>query len=425
MPEMQWACDTCVTMRTARRYAAPVVSGLFHPPSTTTSMTTFRLRSSALAGSLLLVTASLLSAQTQVTVPPIDFSGVIYSNFQYRTDAQAKDFNKFDIERVYLTFRMPAGDRASIRVTTDVFQQQTAANAAFYGGWVVRLKYAYLQYNYIAGKPTDLTAVARFGMLHTVSIDHEENFWPRWISQTDVERAGLFTSADAGVATQINLPNKFGEIYGAVTNGPGYSNRETDRFKDPQVRLTLTPLANSGAGVFNTWAISPWYYKGDVASRFVAGGANQVGPVGNGLKRDRYGIFTGIRDPRLTLGAQYTQFKGESEVGLNTGASPRVVVDTTGHIASGFAIVKPLALFDTSYSRLGLVARYDKVTTNTTSDAQYHVFIGGLIFDLSRRASLSFDYQEQLSDNFPVVNGATITPTAPLKTYFVHLVANF
>jgi hypothetical protein len=385
-------------------------------------MRKLRLRSSALAaGLLVLASASRLSAQTQVTVPPIDFSGVIYSNYQYRTDIRAKDFNKFDLERVYLTFRMPAGDRASIRVTTDIFQQATTPNDAYYAGWTLRLKYAYLQYNYITGKPTDFTAVARMGMLHTAIIDHEEQFWPRWISQTDVERAGFFSSADAGVATQMTLPNKWGEIYGALTNGPGYASREVDRFKDPQVRLTLTPLANSGAKILTTWAISPWYYKGEVASKFVAGGAGQVGPVGEGLKRDRWGVFTGIRDPRLALGAQYAQFKGESETGANTALSPRALLDTTGHLVSGFIVVKPLALFDTSYSRLGFVARYDKVTTNTDSDNSYHVFIGGLIFDVSRRASLSFDYQETLADKNKVVTGIN----QPLKTYFVHLVANF
>jgi len=385
-------------------------------------MTTLRLRSSAVAALILsLASAALLSAQTQVTIPTIDFSGVIYSNYQYRTDIRAKDFNKFDVERVYLTFRMPAGERTSIRVTTDVFQQQTPGNDAYYQGWTLRLKYAYLQYNYLNGTAVNWTAVARMGMVHNVVVDHEEQFWPRWIAQTDLERAGLFNAADVGVATLITMPNKFGEIYAAVENGPGYTSREVDRFKDPQVRLTLTPLANSRSRLLTTWTISPWYYKGEVASRFVAGGAGQVGPVGEGLKRDRLGVLTGIRDPRLTLGAQYSQFKGESETGANTQLSPRAVVDTTGHIASGFAIVKPLALFDTAYSPIGLIARYDKVTTNTTTDAAYHVFIGGLILDLSRRASLSFDYQEQLADKNTGLAGIN----QPLKTYFVHLVANF
>src|SRR3982074_3750888 len=81
---------------------------------------------------------------------PVDFSGVLYANFQYRGDAGPnKSTNKFDVERAYLTFRMPAGDRASIRITADVFQQQTAPNDAFYRGWVIRAKYAYLQYDYL------------------------------------------------------------------------------------------------------------------------------------------------------------------------------------------------------------------------------------------------------------------------------------
>jgi hypothetical protein len=232
-------------------------------------------------------------------------------------------------------------------------------------------------------------------------------------------------SADAGVGTILTLPGKFGQIYGLVTNGSGYTQYETDRFKDPAVRLTITPLANSGVKLLSTWAISPWYYKGEVASKFVAGGAGQVGPVGAGLEKDRYGIFTGIRDPRLTLGAHYVQFKGQSETGLNTQVSPRAVVDSTGHAYSLYGIIKPLALFDTAATRLGLVARYDKATTNTNTNGQFHVFIGGVTFDLNKRAALSFDYQEQLSDTFPVVNGATITPTPPLKTWFVHMVANF
>jgi len=72
---------------------------------------------------------------------PVDFSGVLYANFQYRGDkGPSKAQNKFDLERAYLTFKMPAGDRASIRITADVFQQTTGPNDAFYKGWVIRAK---------------------------------------------------------------------------------------------------------------------------------------------------------------------------------------------------------------------------------------------------------------------------------------------
>src|SRR3569833_2938004 len=113
--------------------------------------------------------------------PQLDFSGVVFGNYQYHTDAASKDQNKFDVERAYLTFKMPAGDRASIRVTGDLFQQTASGNEAYYKGWVFRAKYAYLQYDYLkAATPADWNAVARIGLVHTMFIDHEENFWPRW-----------------------------------------------------------------------------------------------------------------------------------------------------------------------------------------------------------------------------------------------------
>jgi len=153
------------------------------------------------------------------TVPPIDFSGILFGNYQYRgDDGPAKSSNKFDLERAYLTFRMPAGDHAIIRVTTDVFQQTSSGSDAFYRGWVVRAKYAYLQYNYL--RRADWKANARIGLLHTVFIDHDEMFWPRWIANSPTERAGYFSSADAGIATTVSFPRKLGEAYVTVTNGP-------------------------------------------------------------------------------------------------------------------------------------------------------------------------------------------------------------
>jgi hypothetical protein len=379
----------------------------------------------ALAAVAALLAPAPLRAQTTVTIPPIDFSGTLFANYQYRTDSRAKDFNKFDIERVYLTFRMPVGDRASVRITTDVFQQQTTPNDAYYAGWTLRLKFAYLQYNYIMGSPTSFGAAVRFGIIQTVVLDQEEPFWPRWISQADLERATLLLVSDTGVSTLFTLPDQWGEICAAITNGPGFTSRETDRFKDPQARITFTPFGNGRWPLLASWMITPWYYKGTVASRFVAGGPGQVGPVGSGLTRDRWGVFSAFRDPRVTLGAHFAGFKGQSETGANTQASPRAVIDSSGRLLSGFAIIRPLALLDTARTRFGVLVRYDKLTTNTTTDAKYHVLIGGLLFDLTRRATIAFDYQEQLADTSPIIGGVPVLPTPPLKTYFVHVVANF
>lgn len=348
---------------------------------------------------------------------PLDFSGILFANFQYRGDkGPSKSQNRFDVERVYLTFKMPAGERTSIRLTTDLYQQTTAGSDSYYRGWTVRAKYAYLQYNYLNG--TEWKALARVGLLHTVFIDYDEQFWPRWISTTPTEKAGYFSSADAGVATSVTLPNKLGEFYATVTNGPGYTSRETDRFKDYAARLTITPFAVDPKNVLSKVGISGWIYRGAVASKFVNAAPGELGAIGSGLDRNRWGVHAAENDPRLTAGVEYARRQEQGESGLNTVASPRSVTDSTGTLVSGYAIVRPLAFANgAADSPLSLVARYDRVTTNTRTGWKYNVVIGGVVWDLSKKASVSLDYQETTP-----VTGA---PIAPVKTYFAHFVARF
>lgn len=348
---------------------------------------------------------------------PVDFSGILYANFQYRGDAgPAKSTNKFDLERAYLTFKMAAGDRASIRITADVFQQTTPPNDVFYRGWVIRAKYAYLQYDYL--KSAGWNGLVRGGLLHNVVIDHVESFWPRWISQSPVERAGFFSSSDAGVSTLLTLPNKFGELYAEVVNGPGYTSRETDRFKDYAARLSITPLSGSSNKVLKTLALTGWTYVGAVGSQFAGGGAGQIGPIGVSMPRTRAGVFAGVRDPRFSLGAELATRKDAREAGANTIASPRVEIDSTGRLIDGFVIVKPFQLLnDKSTFPLGLIARWDRFKPNTATAGYINTVIGGLTWDINKKAALSLDYQEVTPHS-----GAVVAAT---KTYFLHLVANY
>ena len=373
----------------------------------------------------LLAPAALLAQQPADTTKPapatvsvpVDFSGVLYANFQYRGDAGPnKSTNKFDVERAYLTFRMPAGERASIRITADVFQQTTPPNDVFYRGWVIRAKYAYLQYDYL--KSGGWNGLVRGGLLHNVVIDHIESFWPRWISTSPVERNGFFSSSDAGVATLLTLPNKYGEFYATIVNGPGYTSRETDRFKDYAARLSLTPFGRSDNKVLKTFALTGWTYVGAVASQFAAGGGGQLGPIGVSMPRTRSGIFLGVRDPRLSAGAEWDTRKDARETGLNTLLSPRVEIDTTGRLIAGFATIKPFQLMnDKSTFPLGLLARWDRFKPNTATAGYINTVIGGLTWDLNKKSAISLDYQEQTPHS-----GAVIAAT---KTYFLHLVANF
>ena len=365
-------------------------------------------------------------------LPPLNFSGIIFGsyNFQQRTTPNPLNRqidNAFIVDRAYLTFRMPAGDHTSIRITTDLYQtSETTPNA-----YTIRAKYAYLQYD---GNKSDngLQVTGRIGILHTVLIDHEETFWPRYLAQTAVERAGFFSSSDVGLATLVALPNKMGELYATITNGPGYTSRETDRFKDYAVRLSLTPLANNkDMPLLQTFTITAWGYKGATASAFVNGGAATNGSVSSALDRSRAGLFAGIKDPRFVLGAEIAQRHEDGESGANTTASPRAMTETSGRLLSAFTVVRPLAFANASgKSPFGIVARYDAVkpTSNSTgfatalpTDNAYHTAIAGLFWDLSRKAQIALDYQESLAS----ANGVSNAPPTPSKAYFAHFVVNF
>lgn len=346
----------------------------------------------------------------------LDLSGVMFANYQYRLDRGiTRGANKFDVERIYLTFRMPVADRASVRLTTDLFQQQSSGSDAFYKGWVIRAKYAYLQYDYL--KRGGLTAVARIGLVHNVFIDHDESFWPRWVGTVATDRHGFFSSADAGLVSLVTFPGRRGELYVAVLNGPGYQSRETDRFKDYGARLTLTPFRGSSSPLLRTLALTGWTYQGAVGSKFAAGGPGQEEPVGSSLERSRWGVFAGLRHPRLTVAAQYASRSDEGEAGSNTPTLPRIVTDSSGHLISAYVMARVFGGERSRVKPVHLLARVDQVTTHRSREDRHRLAIGGIVWDLAPAASLALDYQELLANR-----GSAVTPR---KTAFLHLVARF
>ena len=378
-------------------------------------------------------TAAAAPASQPTTSSALNFSGVIFGSYNYQlpttpTQLRNQNDNSFVVDRAYLTFRMAAGDRTSIRITTDVFQSTDSTSNAY----TVRAKYAYLQYEG-PKSASGAQVTGRLGILQNVLIDHLENFWPRYLSQASTERAGYFSSADVGLAALVTLPSKLGEVYANVVNGPGYQARERDRFKDYAVRLTLTPLLNSTtSSLLQTFTITAWGYKGATASSFVNGGPGQTGAVGAALDRTRAGLLVGIRDPRLVVVAEIAKRHDGGEMGLNTVASPRVETTTTGRLISGFTVVRPLAFTNgTGKSPFGLVGRYDHVspsvsTTGFTTAAPsssnaYHFLIGGVFYDLSQRAQLALDYQETLAAN----NDVSAAPPNQSKGYYAHFNVNF
>lgn len=360
-----------------------------------------------------------LDAQAPQPARTLDFSGVIFGNYQFRTDSAAKAANggqspnKFDLERVYLTFKLPVGDRFGIRATTDIYQN---ANNNYYNGWAVRLKYGYLEYKF-ANDVGGFSALSRIGILQTVVIDHEESFWPRYLANVAVEKYGWFSSADAGFSTQLTLPAKLGEIYATVTNGPGYTAPENDRFKDVAARLTLTPLANY-YGFLSSLTISPWYYKGSIASAFAA---DPVNPITSPLDRNRWGVLAGLKDPHFVAAVHYARRIDGFESGANTAGSPVVVTDSTGAVLSAYAILKPLQWTSGhDKSTLGAVVRWDSYKPRVGVNGAVQFVIGGLQWEPSARTAITLDYQALTPQAF-----AGKAPVTQTNTWFLHWAASF
>lgn len=340
---------------------------------------------------------------------PFSISGILFLNYQYRTHPSGSA-NRFDVERAYLTARANLDDRTSIRLTTDIFQLDTAQRS-----WTVRAKYAWVQHEYVQ-RPA-WTARARLGLIQTVFIEHDEAYWPRWLANTPTDRHGYFSSADAGIGNEIQLKPVQGEIYTTITNGPGFGSRETDRFKDYATRVTIRPFATGALGnPLRSMTLTAWGYKGAIASRFVRAGEGQLGPVSSSLARDRWGVFGALRHPRLTAAVQHARRYDEGETGDNTEASPRVITDSTGSISAAYAIFRPFGVPGRGLGRFAGVARFDRVTVNRSTGLGYDLRILGVIADFSQAASVSLDYQEQA----PRDAGGART-----RTYFLHFVARF
>jgi hypothetical protein len=356
-------------------------------------------------------------AAAQSTVPrlPFAFSGVLYLNYQYGGVTGRRSENKFDLARAYLNFRASAGERDSIRVTLDVFQQTDASRDDYYSGWTMRVKYGYLQHDFVRARENGVRAFARLGLIQTVMIEKEEQYWNRGLSSVAEELEGYFSSADAGVGAGISLPNELGEVYATIMNGNGYTSRETDRFKDFQARLTLSPWA-SGSGALSGLEISPWVSRGGRASDF-ASGAGTVAPVAEARTKNRYGVLLTYRNDGVASGASFSRKVDERESADTTADVTPASTTATGSLATVFAILKPTVLAGAESSPWSIVLRADDFQPDNDIAGTKRRYIVGSMWNLSSRTSMTLDLQSVSFRNGLGGNAS--------RTFFLHLIANF
>jgi len=338
---------------------------------------------------------------------------VLYLNYQYGGLAGARSENRFELERAYLNFRASSGTRDSIRVTLDVFQQRDDTRNLYYRGWTMRVKYAYLNHDFVQGSGDAMKVWARLGLIQTVVIEKEEQYWNRGLSQVALEQAGYFNSADAGAGLGVTLPNRTGEIYATIVNGNGYQSRETDRFKDFQARLTLTPWGG-GTGVLRGLQLSPWVSLGSRASDFVRG-PGTVRPVADARQKDRYGFLATYRDSRFAAGAQLARRKDIAESADTLQDVAPATRTVTGNLTSVFAFWRPLG--PAPSSPWSLLARLDDIKPDDAASGRQRRYIVGTTWEISSRTSVTLDVQ-----SLTPRDGLAGTPS---RTWFLHFISNF
>ena len=360
--------------------------------------------------------ASSQASNAQAPALPFAFSGVLYTNYQYGGLKGNRAQNRFDLDRAYLNFRARAGERDSIRVTLDVFQQRDTTRDGYYRGWAFRAKYAFLQHDLLRGPASAVRINAKLGLVQTVVIDKEEQYWPRGLSQVAIEQAGYFSSSDAGVASTLSLPNGYGELYGTIVNGSGYGSREVDRFKDFAVRLSLAPFARTSSALAKSIQISPWFSKGDRASDFAVRHGTVLA-VTEGRQRDRYGVLFTARDPRLTIGLHYVRRVDVVEQADTTHDTTPHATTRTGSVTSAYVVVRPFAYGKSANSPFWVVLRADQIKPNVDANGYQRLWIAGASWDFSSRTSMTLDLQS----GYP--RDGLVAPDS--KVVFLHIIANF
>ena len=318
-------------------------------------------------------------------------SGVIYLDYIYDIDdlGKGEGYNKFDVERTYLIFESAIADIAKIKVTTDIYQNTKSVSfkaedgsqtdntdvksvtvASYYDGWLVRLKNAYVDLNFIP------FTTLRVGVIGTPWIPTVEKVWGyRFVKPTLTDAEKLFSSADLGAATVVKLPQGYGEAMLAVLNGTGYSKPEDNKYKDIVPRIILTPFPQDA--VLKGLGVSGYYYLGKTASG------------DESLDKNRFGGMVNFGYDFFNIGAEFDMSKDQSMDKNNA------KIDTNGSGFSVFGEVKFTKFLSAPLSNLGVIARFDSWDPDTDKENDGHsLVLAGLTYAVAKNVRAVLDLQQ-------------------------------
>ena len=325
----------------------------------------------------------------------VQMSGQAFAYYAYTTTGvEGSNFNRFDLDRVYLTAKSQIFDDAKVQLTTDIYRNSAAGT--YYAGLSVRLKLAYV--DYAPWKPLSI----KFGMIPSIWPGFVDGLWKyRGIAPTITDKNSYFSSADLGASVTYTLPDKLGEVAGFMLNGNGYTAPESNRFKDFGLRAVLLPFQDDP--LLKQITLGGYGYKG-----------SNISSASTALQRDRYGLLLGYSYSIAAINAEYSIRK-------EAPSNPDTVL--TGDALSFFGEVKvPIAVFSNTVS---VVWRYDILEPNADKGGDVNRFsIVGLTFKPHEKLTIVLDRQWMKAETASIkFNDGTKSDYD--GKWFLHTIFNF
>jgi hypothetical protein len=322
-------------------------------------------------------------------------SGQVFAFYSYTTNGiEGKDYNRFDVDRMYLTAKAQVFDQAKVQFTTDLYRN--TATGTYYSGFSLRVKFAYVDY-----APMSSLSV-KLGVIPGVWSGFIDTYWKyRGLSSNITDRNGFYSSADIGASVSYALPGKMGDISGFMLNGSGYTSAETNRFKDFALRVSVSPFVDDP--LLQPLVIAGYAYKGSNAAK-----------TGLALPRNRFGALISYAYNIASIGVEY-------DVRKDAPSNP----DTTlsGNGLSIFGEIK--APVEELRSKLSLVWRFDVYEPNVDKGADMQRYnILGLAYKPHERLTFILNKQWTKAESAVLVRTDN-TKTTYDGRWFLNAIVNF
>ena len=288
-------------------------------------------------------------------------SSKVYFNYSYNSDT--KPTNKFEIHRVYLTYKNKITKNLSYKFTSDVGRFNTGKDNRL----SLYLKNALVAWTTDYGKFVfGLQGMNMFGL-------QEHNWGYRFVEKSPMDLHHFASSADLG----LGYYNKFGKKVNfsfLVTNGTGYKKSETDNYKKYSVQLFYgnSKISKGGYNIGGSFSLEPYKY-----------GTSTDTTTENKVV---FGGFAAYSNKRFRLGAEYNIFNQSGS-------------QVTANILSVYGNVK----MNKSFSLFGRVDIFDP-NSKTANDGSTYL-VAGLNFSnhKSLKIAPNVKYQNPQTGNSKTV----------------------